>query len=356
MGAFAVGCSWLGSGKRDKRRASKHVAILDVPAAVDAAVAEPAGEKFDDAADADADDLKAPAVAEIPSVVLGTGDTANSDAVNPIAEEAADLVPVPAEPNSSIVETAVAAKGVTDATSGLVSHPTPKSDELVSAVIEVLPTEETPAAAPAVTPKETPFASVSSPAAVVSSEDADVALASAYDTSLPAAVEADPLPLPDLVMSRSPEPAELPAAAVAQPPLNPAASLDVAHSADLPPLALKKKSSASRKLKKGLSKSYKSLKKAMSLSDTDDKSDKASKDPLVTPSAGKPPSVFSLRRSFSRDSARDINGDLSVQGSEGSATLKKMKEVLRRSFTINTPRASVDGSSSGRRSSAAGDF
>ncbi|KAF6253374.1 hypothetical protein COO60DRAFT_1547224 [Scenedesmus sp. NREL 46B-D3] len=148
-----------------------------------------------------------------------------------------------------------------------------------------------------------------------------------------------------------------------------AAAFDGAVAAGLPPLALKaqgkdqKKPSGSKALKKGLSKSFKSVKKAFSLSSTGSSSVRSSLDiaspnaSITTPSNARPPLPASgaaafLRRSFSRDS-RDVaaladkDANLLVQPSEGSATLRRMREALRRSFTVSTPRggsrrASVD--------------
>jgi hypothetical protein len=140
-----------------------------------------------------------------------------------------------------------------------------------------------------------------------------------------------------------------------------AAAFDGAVTAGLPPLAVKPKGkdqkpvSGSKALKKGFSKSFKSMKKAFSMNSTGSSSLRSSLDivspnaSITTPSNARPPLPTSgaaafLRRSFSRDSrdvaaVADRDGGLTVQPSEGSATLRKMQEALRRSFTISTPRS-----------------
>jgi hypothetical protein len=236
------------------------------------------------------------------------------------------------------------------------------SEELISAVVEVGSAAESPAKAE---PEPTPSASIAAPAP------------SAFAA---AAAEEPAVVLPDLVRCASPEaPSSTaePAASttedsIAQPGTPgsvDAAAFDGAVSAGLPPLAVKPKGkdqkpiSSTKALKKGLSKSFKSVKKAFSMNSTGSGSLRSSLDivspnaSITTPSNARPPLPASgaaafLRRSFSRDSrdvagVADRDGSLVVQPSEGSATLRKMREALRRSFTISTPRggsrrASVD--------------
>jgi hypothetical protein len=235
------------------------------------------------------------------------------------------------------------------------------SEELVSAVVEVDSAADSPAkAAPAPSP---------APAA------------SAFAAAAGTAVEPDPaVLLPELVRCASPEaPSSTVEAAASTEDSIPqpgtpgsdidAAAFDGAVTAGLPPLAVKPKGkdqkpvSSTKALKKGLSKSFKSVKKAFSMNSTGSSSLRSSLDivspnaSITTPSNARPPLPTSgaaafLRRSFSRDSrdvavVADKDGSLVVQPSEGSATLRKMREALRRSFTISTPRsgsrrASVD--------------
>lgn len=340
-GALAVGASSCGLSKRDKRRAAEHTASTPATAAPNAAEeiavdveASPSAAQADEAA------------AAVPPAAATAG------------AEDATAVPASSPAADRVAESAVKVTGPM-----ATAHPPPvesptrfKSDDLVSAVVE-LSSPAAPAAAPA---KETPFSGVtvpfSTPRTGVVAASAAPAPAADNTEHILAAVgaaladrEPESLPLPELLRCDTPDNADS-----AHELLTPAASLDVAKSSELPPLG-KKKKSASKKLKKSISKGYKQIKKAMSISssaDLDAAADaavaRADRDAAaLPPPGGKPPSGFSFRRSFSRDSARDMDGEaLSVQGSDASATLKKMKELLRRSFTIS-PRASQDLSSGG---------
>uniref|UniRef100_A0A383VN40 Uncharacterized protein n=1 Tax=Tetradesmus obliquus TaxID=3088 RepID=A0A383VN40_TETOB len=234
------------------------------------------------------------------------------------------------------------------------------SDELISAVVEVASAADSPAK-----PQPAPAASAFAAAAATAAEPAEAAVL-----------------LPELARCATPDTpsstAEAEAAASTEDyvpqPGTPgsdidAAAFDGAVSAGLPPLAVKPKGkdqkpvSSTKALKKGLSKSFKSMKKAFSMNSSGSSSLRSSLDiaspnaSITTPSNARPPLPTSgaaafLRRSFSRDSrdvaaVADKDSSLIVQPSEGSATLRKMREALRRSFTISTPRggsrrASVD--------------
>lgn len=318
VGAIAVGASSFGSTQRDKKRASRHTAPVSAASAPEITAA--------------ADN--SPAATE---AVEGTP---------------APVTTPPADPQDAPVAPPSAAEGTPAA--ALFSPPSPRSDELVSAVVEVSPAAGPTAATPT---KQTPFSAVTQIPLPANSTDSELAAAPAEAIS----ADADEAALPELLLSPSPErPASYAAEDSVQELLTPAVSLDVARSGDLPPLAKKKKSSPSKKLKKSLSKGYKNFKKAMSISSSSDLDAaaaaavaRADKNTASTPFAGKPPSGFSFRRSFSKDSAKDLNvDDLTVQASEGSATLKKMKELLRRSFTLSTPRNSVDINNSSTRAHA----
>ncbi|WIA12048.1 hypothetical protein OEZ85_012127 [Tetradesmus obliquus] len=266
-----------------------------------------------------------------------------------------------AEHNSTVVTAAAPAGPAESAEPQLAASSS--SDELISAVVEVGSAADSPAKA-----QPAPAASAFAAAAATAAEPAEPAVL-----------------LPELARCATPDApsstAEAEAAASTEDsvpqPGTPgsdidAAAFDGAVSAGLPPLAVKPKGkdqkdqkpvSSTKALKKGLSKSFKSMKKAFSMNSSGSSSLRSSLDiaspnaSITTPSNARPPLPTSgaaafLRRSFSRDSrdvagVADKDGSLIVQPSEGSATLRKMREALRRSFTISTPRggsrrASVD--------------
>lgn len=96
-------------------------------------------------------------------------------------------------------------------------------------------------------------------------------------------------------------------------------------------------SDSTNALRKSLSKSLKSFKRAMSSSGGGDDAPRSG--------GGRPPSGLGdkLRASFGggRDTAPLADG--AVERSEGSGTVRKMKDLLRRSLTLSTPRTSLDG-------------
>jgi hypothetical protein len=263
---------------------------------------------------------------------------------------------------SAAMSTAAAPAGLTEAQLAASSG----SEELISAVVEVGSTAASPAkAAPQPASLASPTPSAFAAAAAAADEPAMPLLPDLVRCASPAAPNS----------SSSGEAAASTEDSIAQPGTPgtdvDAAAFDGAVTAGLPPLAVKPKGkdqkpvSGTKALKKGLSKSFKSVKKAFSMNSTGSGSLRSSLDitspngSITTPSSARPPLPTSgaaafLRRSFSRDSrdvavVADKDGSLLVQPSEGSATLRKMRDALRRSFTISTPRsasrrASVDNS------------
>lgn len=297
VGALALGIDSRRQPARDRRRATRHKPRKSAPAAAAAEITA-------------AEEVAFPA--EAPTVQAACAPVA--------AEAAAEASAAPA------VEPLATSTG---------------SGDLVSAVIEVLP----PAASAV-----SPFSKDSQPNSglPVKATAAGIGAADADDTA----------GLPDVVRSASPQ---LSSAAVANPTPSAAVSVDVdapafddhvpSAAAQLPPLATKK-SSGSKALKKSFSKGFKSMKKALSLSSSTELDAVAAAaveradGSLTTPTDGKPPKGnFILRRSFSRDSSNvsDKDSALNVQASEGSATLRKMREALRRSFdtSLRTPKGRV---------------
>eukprot|EP00775_Hariotina_reticulata_P012999 gene12999-13128_t len=153
------------------------------------------------------------------------------------------------------------------------------------------------------------------------------------------------------------EPASLePLAVAAVPSPEPETTIDLLKSLDaatarLPPVVPKEKPKGAKKLKKGISKSFKKLGKALSVGSSDAVATPRAAEAGADDEVSSPKAPGFLRRSFSEwrrssiSSLPDSASDL-VEPSEGSATMRKMRDMIRRSFTLSTPRGSIDGSSS----------
>lgn len=328
IGAVAVAADGSRTRRRDRRTARHSSAALDTSNA-------PA-----DTPAADTDNLTAAAAAEAPEGPIAEEDTP-AEAASP-AEASAEAscpvsVSVPAVPSLAAPAPASAVLS-----SGDSSPRGSSSDELISAVVEVM----TPAAAAEAddTAKAVSELSKSADAAVPTIDPA----APVEDRDVPAPVLCDS-PFSAASRDTGASYSDLPPApaAVRISSSTGSASLPLFvpnqsfEGAALPPKPLKKS--------KSLKKTMKSLKKAFSIKDNDTTAKDAVKATDVDADSDSPlaPPVPPVRRSsksFFRRSSSDIGDDsLVVEGverSKGSATIKKMVEGIRRSFSLD--RTSLD--------------